>query len=48
MTYGNYLIPNRHHNRWYSRVVIPKALRYLYDGKREIRKPTGTAGKRDT
>lgn len=46
MRYGQYLIKNRHGTRWYARVIIPKHLRRLLGGKRELRKSTGTADRK--
>ncbi len=46
MTAKHYLLQNRHSNIWYGRITIPKDLRPLFNGKREIKRSLRTADKK--
>ena len=37
MAHGHFLIRNRHQQNWYGRVVIPQALRPVFNHRRELR-----------
>jgi len=45
MAQGQFLIRNRHNNRWYGRVVIPSSLRDHFNGKCEFRRTLNTTDK---
>jgi len=46
MAHGHFLVRNRHHNRWYGRVIIPQRLRPLFHQRRELRLSLNTTDKR--
>ncbi|MBL4711635.1 MAG: hypothetical protein JKX75_03905 [Gammaproteobacteria bacterium] len=45
MAQGHFLVRNRHQNTWYGRVVVPLALRPLFNHRRELRHSLHTPDK---